>query len=810
MTTCQRGSVLQSIRMIFGIGVVSDLTDAQLLERFASRRDESAELAFTTLVARHGPMVLWVCRRILRDPHDVEDAFQATFLVLVRKAGSIRKRASVGSWLHGVALRAAADIHSTATRRQIHERRFAEGAIRSAPDACPDDLGPPIHEEVERLPERYRAAVVLCDLEGLTHAEAARRLGWPVGTVKSRQARGRDRLRGRLLRLGLAPSVAAFGTLLADEARAAIAPALSRSTVHAALHRSMRTTSGVVAMAVLRAMAMARLKAFALPVLTLGAIAMAGVVGSLPIAGDSPSPPRAGGRSRAVIPADEPRRPDTRGVEDIAHDRRADDEDRLPGLLPGPSRDEVEALLRTIGRDPVTPELVDRATSFFRPRARQSGGFELVKRRVTDPAFVGRLDAIVKGLFGKPADSLTLIEWATFRSTGYDDAYIKKQMKETAERRAAQPLTIRGTVFDEKDGRLLPGAVVCTGEALARTDEGGRFTLSIPRPREPYVRLYFERTGYALNEVVIPLEAIPQANDRRFGLLKQELIAGCVFDHAGKPISGAELDLWVARFLVNRNGSDRLDVGRGNAMSLRARTDDLGQFVFRGVPPRGKGRRTYLHLWVRHPRFQTYKADPDRLGPGRLEDITLQAGCIVNGLVVDDKGRPVDGAWVRVHAPYKPSHEQFTYTGADGRFRFEDVSPGAWWIVVEPEQQAMVMATLTTSLARPVDLRLVASPGTYISGRVLGPDGKPSGAAAVGWLSPLGPDGVPTKKPIPDRMTRTAENGSFRLGPVPEGRYCITGLIDPPRSIGEADGESGQNDVVIRLKPEDLSGPSAR
>ncbi len=96
MTTCQRDSVLRHIRMIFGVGVVSDLSDAQLLERFASRHDDSAELAFTTLVGRHGPMVLRVCRRILRDPHDVEDAFQATFLVLVRKAGSIRKRASVG------------------------------------------------------------------------------------------------------------------------------------------------------------------------------------------------------------------------------------------------------------------------------------------------------------------------------------------------------------------------------------------------------------------------------------------------------------------------------------------------------------------------------------------------------------------------------------------------------------------------------------------------------------------------------------------------------------------------------------------
>jgi HlyD family secretion protein len=122
--------------------------------------------------------------------------------------------------------------------------------------------------------------VVLCDLEGLTHEEAASRLGWPIGTVKSRQARGRD----RLLRLGLAPFAAASGSLLADEARAAVAPALSRSTVHAAVHLSMRTTAGAVAMGVLKGMAMARSKPLAVFLLTLGSAVIAGIGLSLPSA----------------------------------------------------------------------------------------------------------------------------------------------------------------------------------------------------------------------------------------------------------------------------------------------------------------------------------------------------------------------------------------------------------------------------------------------------------------------------------------------------------------------------------------------
>ncbi len=403
----------------------------------------------------------------------------------------------------------------------------------------------------------------------------------------------------------------------------------------------MRTTAGAVAKGVLKAMSLARLKASILSAVAIGALAMAGVGYLLPIDKAPSSQPQAGGRSQ-VVPADEPKKRDPQEVKRAERNRLVDQQDQLPGVLPGPSIGEVEALLRTIGRDPVTPDLIDRAASLFRPRARQSGNFEAVRRRVTEPEFVGRIDAIMRSRFGKAADSLTLIEQADHYHVGRDDAIMRKQVREAIERRAIQPLAIRGIVFDEKNGRMLPGAEVSTRGALARTDETGAFTLSCPRPNEPFVRIYFERAGYALNEVVIPVDEIPKTKDRRFGLLKQELIAGCVFDPEGKPISAAELELWTARSLVNRDGLDRLDVGRGNAVSLRTRTDDLGQFVFRGVPPRRQGRLRYSHLWVRHPRFQTFhESEPDRLGPGRLEDITLRPGCVATGLVVDDGGRPV-------------------------------------------------------------------------------------------------------------------------------------------------------------------------
>jgi RNA polymerase sigma factor (sigma-70 family) len=232
----QNSKVLRYIGAIFGEGIAAEFTDRQLLDRFANRPNEreSAELAFTALVERHGPMVLRVCRAVLRDEHDAQDAFQAVFLVLVQKAGSLWVNDSLGPWLHGVALRVSASARGSAIRRRIHERRHAQLELQTVPDQDKenDDLGVVLHEEVGRLPNLYRTAVVLCDLEGLTHEEAARRLGLPVGTVKSRQARGRERLRGRLSRRGLAESAGGVAlTLAAERATAAVPSSLVMSTV---------------------------------------------------------------------------------------------------------------------------------------------------------------------------------------------------------------------------------------------------------------------------------------------------------------------------------------------------------------------------------------------------------------------------------------------------------------------------------------------------------------------------------------------------------------------------------------------------
>src|SRR6185437_2387537 len=173
-----QAAMLATIRQLLDSGPVAGLDDGQLLERFATRRDEAA---FAALVALHGPMVLGVCRRILRDDHDIEDAFQATFLVLVRRAGSLRDPGRLGPWLHGVARRVALRARSREARKRDRERPAVAEGLAPGADHDPSrvEVRGVIDEEVARLPPRYREALILCDLEGTSYAEAAVRLRCP-------------------------------------------------------------------------------------------------------------------------------------------------------------------------------------------------------------------------------------------------------------------------------------------------------------------------------------------------------------------------------------------------------------------------------------------------------------------------------------------------------------------------------------------------------------------------------------------------------------------------------------------------------
>jgi RNA polymerase sigma factor (sigma-70 family) len=314
--------VLQRLRGLARAGA-AEAADAELLRRFTARRDEAA---FEALVRRHGPMVWGVCRRVLRGSHDAEDAFQAVFLVLVRKAASVARPELLGNWLYGVAYRTAREARAAAARRRIKEREA--GAMprdhSPEPESWRDAL-PLLDQELSRLPDKYRIAIVLCDLQGAGRRDAARRLGLPEGTLSSRLARGRVLLARRLAKYGLAVSGGALAAALAaDAASAGVPPALAAATVRAAALFAAGGTVSAHAAAltegVLKAMLWTKLKTAAALALAVGLLAAGAAATALRMnAARAEGPAPAARAPAAAAPGDkEPPAPADKADDDAA------------------------------------------------------------------------------------------------------------------------------------------------------------------------------------------------------------------------------------------------------------------------------------------------------------------------------------------------------------------------------------------------------------------------------------------------------------------------------------------------------------
>ena len=306
-----QGAVVRGIERIFNAGSLTGLSEGQLLRRFAAGDGG----AFEVLVTRHGPMVLGVCRRVLRDRRDVEDAFQATFLVLLRKAGTLRDGERLGPWLHGVAYRVAARVRARAIRRPGEERKAARPeSVESEPGSELErsELHGLLDAEIDRLPQTYRRVVVLCYLEGQSHEEAARRLRCSAGSVRGRLDRARQKLRDRLSRRGLTPLAGLTALAAGAEAASAsvVVPSplvagtvatLARAATAKAVSATGSTAALELAESVFRAMFVAKLKLAALlvaAILALGTLPFVVALeprGPASAAGDDPA--RSGGAS---------------------------------------------------------------------------------------------------------------------------------------------------------------------------------------------------------------------------------------------------------------------------------------------------------------------------------------------------------------------------------------------------------------------------------------------------------------------------------------------------------------------------------
>lgn len=272
-------SILKSVQQRLRPSLSAGVTDAQLLERFLQKRDEAA---FELLMWRHGTMVFGVCQRILRHAQDAEDAFQATFLMLARKAASIGKRESVSGWLYMVAFRIALRAKSQGSRRGQREKPLDN---LPADDKCADpadlsawrELRRLLDTELSRIPEKYRTAFILCHLEGKTCEEAAEHLGCPRGTVQSRVSRAKERLQARLALHGWLPALTPLPLLLEQYASplAQVSPVLIHATTHVAILAALgKSLVGLVSPSVVELMnsatrALNRRKLYALALLAL-------------------------------------------------------------------------------------------------------------------------------------------------------------------------------------------------------------------------------------------------------------------------------------------------------------------------------------------------------------------------------------------------------------------------------------------------------------------------------------------------------------------------------------------------------------
>jgi RNA polymerase sigma factor (sigma-70 family) len=289
-------SALYQLRRAALLQEHTGLSDAQLLEHFLNRRED---IAFELLLRRHGPMVYGVCRRVLGNDADAEDAFQATFLVLFRRAATVVPRCLVGNWLYGVAFHTAIKSRAALAKRRTKEREAATMARPHVPDEARRHLQMELDAALHGLPEKYRVAVVLCDLEGKTRKEAAEQLGWAEGTVASRLARARGLLARRLARCGLPFSTSLLAIALAENAVAVLPPMLIEKTMQAATSGAVPPSVAVLIQGVVHAMVWKKARITLFVMLAVGAIASG--VGAFFAPGNAREASPAGGGAAATV-----------------------------------------------------------------------------------------------------------------------------------------------------------------------------------------------------------------------------------------------------------------------------------------------------------------------------------------------------------------------------------------------------------------------------------------------------------------------------------------------------------------------------
>jgi len=714
--------VLRQVHLLFNLGTVGTMSDAQLLDRFVSRRDETGEAAFEELVVRHGPMVLRVCRSVLHNAHDAEDAFQAVFLVLANRARSIRRSGSVASWLFGVARRVAIRCKRGAARRSALNQLVAERTSESDLPAENDPDWEILHDEIKGLPERLRAPIVLCYLQGQTYDAAAHLLGLSEVAIRGRLARARERLRQRLTRRGVTVPAGLLAAGAAGQAQAAIPMTLIHSTSRIALGFMAGNTAAVLARGVLNSMLLNQLKV-AMVLLCLGIgggfwawYAFAAAVDERGqtkrdqgVVRTPASAPTSAAKSRTTPPAVTYRLTGSVRVEGTGEPVQGGQFSVLLGDATGSSNPERSRFV-TSGAD--GQFLVDlppgqaRAWTFQAPV-----GFWAPGNNKSQETFVlSRSQPIHRKEYVVRRGTV----WP-FRLIGADGRPVSGSIRASTANEIFMPESDEAggvnLTLPAEGGKVMAGAMM--GKRLSRSLAS--IPVAIPlewasgfRPEAVKTIERIER-GYRLKDdagrmatIGDPPRELPDRAGRSItigesgrveptlvdgklairvlfsdaGRVASGSLSGRIVDQAGRPIEGVR----VALAFHSGEG------GRGGAVfpddkEHEATTDREGQFLIRAIPRSDFGKPSRLSLVVRKDGFASLQTPAFSFQPGKgdspqvLDPIRLEPGVSLSGTVVDPQGRPAEGVWVEPSGGFA-LRSQFTRTDAAGKFTVHNLPKG--------------------------------------------------------------------------------------------------------------------------------------
>ncbi len=766
------GSIVRQVEALFGGGSVAGLTDRQLLERFTDNRDAAGEAAFAALVTRYGPMIFHVCRQFLGDRHHAEDAFQAVFLVLARKINSIRDPDLLGPWLYGVAIRTARKAKVRLDRRRRNEDGDALGHPGRGSSVPVEPTVPPaevsalareqaeaLHEEIDRLPHAFRLAVVVCYFEGLTLDEAAQRLRWPAGTVRSRLARARDKLRRALTRRGVGlPSAAVAATLSPRSASASVSSSLCDATTKVAIHFAAgQADRGVVsasttalAQEVLRSMLLHKLKLSALTLLVLCAVATG-----------------AGYLTHALARKDEPGKTPASPQTQTA----SRPEDAISRPAPG--------RMFVVGRvlDPQGKPVVN-STVMVTARLKLAGRGDQYER--LRPVPIGHAGSDGSGRFRLEAPRTSSSQYDTFCAValapGYGVGWAEVDPDDdqpAADIRLRPEQAIDGRLFDLQGrpardvavsvsaiGRSLPARparsrVPFEGPAYhwtqvnelpawpkpATTDADGRFTLR-GVGRDMRVTLTVNDPRFALQGIAVETDRTPGSKQVTMALAPAQIITGRVtYADTGRPVARGRIEVGAIR----KNGTNFMGFATDGTGQFRVNPSPGDRYRISASPPDGQPYLTAGTTYFEWPK-------------GAVEhsvNLALPRGVMVRGSVTEEgSGKPVADAQVwffgrRSTDDLSNPRVSKSRSGPDGLFQIA-VQPSPGYLVIQGPSDDYVLREIgnrTIDQGLPggrrgyshafiacdpkpgshgLEIHGVLRRGATVHGRVLAPDGQPA------------------------------------------------------------------------------------